>query len=89
MDRRNPRSVHQVLKDERISERTYHRKRNIAELMIVNRREFDDLVETMLRETGAHDRLNQQALSDRCQVLLKRSDIRAERRRALAAGQLI
>ena len=54
LDRRNPMPVRQALKAIRppISERTYQRRRKIAELMILDMPKFDDVVSTFYHGAG-------------------------------------
>lgn len=87
-DRRNPTTVRRALSTKKISERTWSRRRQIAELMILDRTKFDQVLAAVIRD-GATDRLNQQTLSEECRKMLKRVEYNAKRREALAAGVLI
>ena len=81
-------SVRQILKDQKISEKTFYRKKKIAELMILDIEKFDTVVKQMVREEKM-DRLNQQMLSDKCGTILKTADFLLLKRNAIASGQLI
>ena len=80
--------IEEIYATEKISRRTWHRKRPIAELQILDSSQFDELLRKHLTET-TEDRLNQEVFGSACSKILKRPAMIAKRRRAVAAGQLI
>jgi len=80
--------IEEIYATEKISRRTWHRKRPIAELQILDASQFDELLRKHLTDT-TEDRLNQEVFGSACSKILKRPAMIAKRRRAVAAGQLI
>ena len=81
-------SLSKFLKQKRIPERSFYRKKKIAELIILDRPRFDSLIKQILKEERT-DRINQQILSDRCGTILKQSDFLEKKRLAIAAGKIL
>ena len=81
-------SLSKFLKQKRIPERSFYRKKKIAELIILDRPRFDSLIKQILKEERT-DRINQQILSDRCGAILKQSDFLEKKRLAIAAGKIL
>ncbi len=72
----------------KISVKTFNKKENIAELVILDLDQFNSLVARMIKEEKT-ERLNQQMLSDRCGTILKTADYEKMKRNAVASGKLI
>ena len=81
-------SLSKFLKQKRIPERSFYRKKKIAELMILDRPRFDALIKKILKEERTN-KINQQILSDRCGTILKQSDFSEKKRLAIAAGKIL
>ena len=81
-------SLSKFLKQKRIPERSFYRKKKIAELLILDQPRFDSLIKQILKEERS-DRINQQILSDRCGTILKQSDYLEKKRLAIAAGKIL
>ena len=81
-------SLSKFLKQKRIPERSFYRKKKIAELMILDRPRFDALIKQILKEERTN-KINQQILSDRCGTILKQSDFSEKKRLAIAAGKIL
>ena len=81
-------SLSKFLKQKRIPERSFYRKKKIAELLILDRPRFQSLIKQILKEERT-DRINQQILSDRCGTILKQSDFLEKKRLAIAAGKIL
>ena len=81
-------SLSKFLKQKRIPERSFYRKKKIAELIILDRPRFDSLIKQILKEERT-DRINQQILSDRCGAIFKQSDFLEKKRLAIAAGKIL
>ena len=82
-------SLSKFLKQKRIPERSFYRKKKIAELIILDRPRFDSLIKQILKEERT-DRINQQILSDRCgTIILKQGDFLEKKRLAIAAGKIL
>jgi len=86
--RTEKRRIKEINATEKISRRTWHRKRPIAELQILDSSQFDELLRKHLTDT-TEDRLNQEVFGSACCKILKRPAMIAKRRRAVAAGLLI
>ena len=80
--------IDEIYATEKISRRTWHRKRPIAELQILDATQFDELLRKHLADT-TESRLNQEVFSNACNQILKRPAMLAKKRRAVAAGKLI
>ena len=79
-----------ILETENISRRTWHRKRPIAELQMLDPTQFNTLLEKALSGADPNKRrLNQEAFSNDCSKILARPVMIAKKRRAVAAGKLI
>ena len=87
-DRRYPRTVKDALTHLKVAERTWRRKQKIAELMILDRSRFDQVVSRMIRETGV-SRLNQTTLTDRCSVEMKKPELMQKRREGILSGDIV
>ena len=88
LDRHYPRTVKEATATLNVSERTWRRKQKIAELMILDRSRFNEIVARLLRDTGSSS-LNQATLSDRCAMELKKPQMMQKRREAILSGELI
>lgn len=79
-----------ILATESISRRTWHRKRPIAELQILDPALFNKLLDKALSNPDMNKRrLNQEVLSSECSTVLARPVMIAKKRRAVAAGKLL
>ena len=87
-DRRYPRTVKDALAHHKVPERTWRRKQKIAELMILDRSRFDQVVARLIRETGV-SRINQTTLTDRCSVEMKKPELIQKRREAILSGDIV
>ena len=88
-NRRYPRTVKEALSTLKVADRTFRRKRKIAELMILDRSRFDQVVAKQIRDFGGSVRLSQDTLADRCTVELQKPDMIAKRRDAILSGDII
>ena len=88
---RSPMSIQNAIANcsvRKMSDRTWRRKRAIAELMILDSDKFDEVLDQQVRRAAGR-KVNQQKLSDRCDDILNQADYKIKRRAAVAAGILI
>ena len=81
-------SLSKFLKQKNIPQRSFYRKKKIAELAILDPDRFDNLIRQILREEKTK-KINQQILSDRCGTILKQNDYREKIRLAIASGKIL
>ena len=77
-----------ILRDGRVSSTTFHRKRPIAELQILDPAKFEEVLSRCLMGEN-NTRLCQDFLGKNCQIALDKADMKVKRRAAIAAGKLI
>ena len=70
LDRRHPRTVKEAYTFLKVANRTWRGKQKIAELMILDRSRFDEVVAGLMGDDQAL-RLNQESLFERCKAELK------------------
>ena len=67
LDRRHPRTVKEARTHLSVADQTWRRKQKIAELMILDRPRFDEVVAWLMGDSG-EKRLNQKSLFGNRQV---------------------
>ena len=90
LDRRHPRTVKEARTHLNVADRTWRRsrKQKIAELMILDRPRFDEVVARLMGDDGGA-RLNQESLFDRCRTELQKPALVRKRREAILSGDII
>ena len=88
LDRRHPRTVKEARTHLNVADQTWRRKQKIAELMILDRPRFDEVVARLMGDDGGV-RLNQESLSDRCRTELQKPALVRKRREAILSGDII
>ena len=84
----DPLSQREALLELDIPRRTFERKRRIAELMIIDRSEFDALV-ARLAATGSGRMISQEKLSGECEKILDRPAMKIQKRLLISRGRVI
>ena len=82
LDRRHPRTVKEAYTFLKVANRTWRRKQKIAELMILDRSRFDEVVAGLMGDY-------QQSLFERCKAELKKPALVRKKRDAILSGDII
>ena len=88
LDRRHPRAVKEAYTFLKVANRTWRRKQKIAELVILDRSRFDEVVAGLMGDDQAL-RLNQESLFERCKAELKKPALVRKKRDAILSGDII
>ena len=88
LDRRHPRTVKDACTFLKVASRTWRRKQKIAELMILDRSRFDEVVAGLMGDDQAL-RMNQESLFERCKAELKKPALVRKKRDAILSGDII
>ena len=72
-----------------VPRRTFERKRSIAELMILDRPEFDKLVDELATTSSRRRNISQEKMTAECSKILERPALKIKRRQFIARGQCI